>query len=117
MNIKVANTPYDVSFKLKENTGRSITQIECASVIGSLTYVMHCTRLDIAFIVCKLSRYTSNLSTDHWKTITRVLGYLKKTMDFGLFYNNFSVVLESYIDASWITSAVILSQPLDEYLF
>jgi hypothetical protein len=29
---------------------------------------------------------------------------LKKTMKFGLFYNNFSIVLEGYIDASWITS-------------
>jgi hypothetical protein len=25
-------------------------------------------------------------------------------MKFGLFYNNFSIVLEGYIDASWITS-------------
>ena len=66
---------------------------------------MHCTRLDIAFIVCKLSRYTSNFSKDHWKTITRILGYLKQTMNFGLFYNNFPVVLEGYIDVSWITNA------------
>jgi hypothetical protein len=104
LNIKVANTPYDVSCKLIENTGRSIVQIEYASVIGSLIYVMHCIRLDIAFIVCKLSRYTSNLSKDHWKTITTILGYLKKTMDFRLFYNNFPVVLEGYIDVSWITN-------------
>lgn len=67
-------------------------------------YVMHCTRLDIAFIACKLSRYTSNLSQDYWKAITRVLGYLKKTMDFRLFYNNFSIVLEGYTNASLITS-------------
>jgi hypothetical protein len=26
-------------------------------------------------------------------------------MDFGLFYNNFPVVLEGYIDVSWITNA------------
>jgi hypothetical protein len=56
-------------------------------------YVMHCTTLDIAFMICKLSRYTSNPSKDHWKEIIKVLNYLKKTMNFRLFYNNFSIVL------------------------
>jgi len=42
LNIKVANTSNVVSCKLIENTGRSIAQIEYASVIGSLIYVMHC---------------------------------------------------------------------------
>jgi hypothetical protein len=92
---------------LTENTGTSITQIEYASVIGSLMYVMHYTRLDVAFTVCKLSRYTSNTSMDHGKAITRVFGFLKRTMNFGLFYNIFSVVLEGYTDACWITSAMI----------
>ena len=40
----------------------------------------------------------------HYKAITRVLGYLKRTKDLGLFYNNFPAVLEGYTDASWITS-------------
>jgi len=92
---------------LTENTGRSITQIKYVSVIGSLMYVMHCNRSDVAFTVCKLSRYTSNTSMDHRKTITRVRGYLKKTMNFGLFYNIFSVVLEGYVDACWITSVSV----------
>jgi len=42
---------------------------------------------------------------DHWITIIIVLGYLKSTMNFGLFYNNFLIVLESYINVSWITNA------------
>ena len=104
LNIKEANTPYDVSSKLTENTCRSVAQIEYASAIGSLMYAMHCTRPDIAFTVCKLSRFTSNPSVEHWKAIARVLGYLKKTMNLGLLYNKFPVVLEGYTDASWITS-------------
>ena len=75
LNIKEANTPYDVSSKLTENTGRSVAQIEYASAIGSLMYAMHCTRPDIAFTVCKLSRFTSNPSVEYWKAIARVLGY------------------------------------------
>ena len=105
LNIKEANTPYDVSSKLAENNGREVAQIEYASVIGSLMYAMHCTRPDIAYAVCKLSRFTSSPSVEHWKAIARVLGYLKRTKNLGLFYNNFPAVLEGYTDASWITSA------------
>ena len=65
LNIKKANTPYDVSSKLTKNTSRSVAQIEYASTIGSLMYAMHCTRPDIAFTVCKLSRFTSNPSVEH----------------------------------------------------
>jgi hypothetical protein len=55
LNIKKSNTPYDISFKLTENTNRSIAQIKYTSAIDSLIYVMHCTRPNIAFTVCKLS--------------------------------------------------------------
>ena len=50
LKIKEANTPYDVSFKLCENPGRAVAQIEYASAIGSLMYAMHYTRPDIGFI-------------------------------------------------------------------
>jgi hypothetical protein len=66
---------------------------------------MHCTRSYIVFTICKLSTYISNPSIDNWKAITKVFGYIKRTMNFRLFYNNFLVVLEGYIDSSWITSA------------
>ncbi|KAH9681085.1 hypothetical protein KPL71_026816 [Citrus sinensis] len=60
-----ANTPYDSSIKLLENSGRVVAQLEYASVIGSLMYAMHCKRPDIAFAVCKMSRFTSNPSVEH----------------------------------------------------
>ena len=59
-----------------------MSQIDNASVIGSLMYVLHCTRLNIAFTVYKLSKYTCNHSTDHWKAIAKVLGYQKKNKVF-----------------------------------
>ncbi|GKC49614.1 zinc finger, CCHC-type containing protein [Tanacetum coccineum] len=58
-------------------------------VIGCLMYAMTCTRPDIAFVVGKLSRYTSNPGTQHWQAIQRVLKYLKKTMDCRLTYNGY----------------------------
>ncbi|CAL1362657.1 unnamed protein product [Linum trigynum] len=101
LDIKEANTPYDVSFKLCANEGRA----EYSSAIGSLMYAMGCARPDIAFAVWKLSRFTSNPSVDHWKAIGKVFGYLKRSKDLGLFYSNFPAVLEAFSDASWITSA------------
>ena len=74
LNIKEVNTPFDWSIKLGENTGKAIAQLEYASAIGSMMYAMHCTRLDISFLVGKLSRFTSNPSVDHCKAIGRVLG-------------------------------------------
>ncbi|XP_070007938.1 secreted RxLR effector protein 161-like [Nicotiana sylvestris] len=61
-------------------------------------------KLDITFAECKFSRYTQNPSGDHRKDILRVLGYLKRTKTFTLYYNKFPSVLEGYCDASWITS-------------
>ena len=66
---------------------------------------MHCTKPDIAFTMCKLSRFTSKPSTMHWKAIVRVLGFLKRTEDLGIFYRNFPAVLEGFTYASWVTSA------------
>jgi hypothetical protein len=62
---------------LIKNIGKLIAQIEYASAIGSLMYVMHCTGPYIAFMICKLSRYTSNPSKDNWKAITRALDFKK----------------------------------------
>ncbi|KAG5527251.1 hypothetical protein RHGRI_028223 [Rhododendron griersonianum] len=104
LGLKDFNTPFDSSIKLTENSGRAIAQLEYASAIGTLMYLMHCTRPDIAFAVCKLSRYTSNPSREHWKVVVRVFGYLKKTIGLGLFYHSFPAALEGYTDASWITS-------------
>ena len=54
--------------------------------------------------MCRLVRYTKNRGKNHWKVVTRILGYLKRTKDLGLFYNNFSSVLERNTSASSITS-------------
>ena len=104
LNVKEVNTPFDSNYKLVENIGRAIAQLEYASVIGSMMYDMHCTRPDVAFAVNRLSRYTSSLSVEYWKAIVRVLGYLKKTKDLGLYYSRYLVVLEGYSDANWVTS-------------
>lgn len=104
LQIKEATTPYETNGTMLSNSGRSVAQLEYASAVGSLMYATHCTRPDIAFSVCKLSRYTSNPGVAHWKAITRIFGYLKRTINLGVSYSEFPAVLEGYSDASWITS-------------
>ena len=67
-------------------------------------YLMSCTRLDIAYAVNKLSRYTSNPGAMHWQGIMRVLKYLRFTRDYGLHYTRYPAVLEGYSDANWISN-------------
>ena len=66
-------------------------------------YLTSCTRPDIANAVNKLSRYTSNPGTNHWKGIVRVLKYLRFTRNYELHYTRYPVVLEGYTDANWIS--------------
>ncbi|GKA98044.1 zinc finger, CCHC-type containing protein [Tanacetum coccineum] len=55
---------------------------------------------NIAFVVGKLRRYTSNPDTQHCQAIQQVLKYLKNTMDYILTYTGYPSVLEGYTDAS-----------------
>lgn len=103
-NCSPVSTPMDPSIKLVPSSGTPISQLEYASLIGSLMYAMTCTRPDIAFAVGKLSRFTSNPSMFHWQALRRVLKYLKKTIDYSLTYTGEPSVLEGYSDASWITN-------------
>ncbi|GJZ91634.1 zinc finger, CCHC-type containing protein [Tanacetum coccineum] len=97
------STPMDTSEKLMPNKGQDVSQLKYSRVIGCLMYDMTCTRPSIAFVVGKLSRYTSNPGTQHWQAIQRVLKYLKKTMDYRLIYTGYPSMLEGYNDASWIS--------------
>ena len=61
----IAKTPVDVNLHLRKNTGDAISQVEFSRIIGSLMYLMNCTRPDIAYSVSILSRFTSNPGQDH----------------------------------------------------
>ena len=100
LKVKEVSTLFDPSLKLHENSRNLIAQHKYVSAIGSLMYAMHCTIPDISYAICRLARYTKNPSVDHWKSMVRIFGYLKRTKSLGLFYNKFSAVLEGYSDAS-----------------
>jgi hypothetical protein len=98
-----ARTPYDPSMPLCKNMGKSVSQEEYAKILGSVMFLMNCTRPDIAYAVSRLSRYTHSPSAEHWTAITRLLKYLKGTTDLCLHYGRFPAVLEGYCDANWVS--------------
>nr|GEW36963.1 zinc finger, CCHC-type [Tanacetum cinerariifolium] len=72
-NCTLVSKPLDTYEKLMPNRGLAVYQLEYSIVIGCLMYAMTCTIPYIAFVVGKLSRYASNLGTQHWQAIQRVL--------------------------------------------
>ena len=68
-------------------------------------HLMNFSRPDIAYVVCRLSRYTHNLNNDHWSALARLMKYLRGTMNYGILYNGFPAVLEGYNDANWISDS------------
>ena len=56
-------------------------------------HFMNFSRLDISYAVCRLSRYTHNPNNDHWNALARLMKYLWGTMNYGIIYSGFPVVL------------------------
>lgn len=111
-----ARTPYDPSIHLKKNRGTSVSQSEYTKIIGSVMYLMNCTRSDSAYVVSRLSRYTHNPNSDHWNALLHLLKYLKGTMDWSLHFAKFAVVLEGFCDANWVSDNDEIS-PTSGYVF
>ena len=81
------STSMDQHVKLCRHDKEPVSQLAYSKVIGSLMYAMTSTRPDIAFVVAKLSRFTSNPGRHHWKAVRRVFKYLKGTMDCVITYS------------------------------
>jgi hypothetical protein len=54
------------------------------SIIGGLLYVAMNSRPDIAFSVMHLSRFLTNPGAEHWNAAIRLLRYLRRTIDKGI---------------------------------
>ena len=74
-------------------------KVPYASAVGSLMYVMLCTRPYISYAVGMVSRYQSNPGEAHWKNVKRILRYLKGTVDYRLCYQGQDLQLKGYTDA------------------
>ena len=72
-------------------------------IVGSLIYAMTCTRLDICWVVTKLSQHLDNPVDSDWIMVKHVLRYLKGTLDYKLCYtkSESDLSLVGYSDSDW----------------
>ena len=96
------STSYDTNTQLKKNTSDGVLQSEYAQIIGSLMYLLNCTRPNIVYAVSRLSRYTHIPNKNHWTALERLAKYLRGTIDYGLKFESSPPILEGYTDANWI---------------
>ena len=75
---------------MEQNTYWSIInfmkQIPFKQLIEKLQYLVTGTRPDLSFAINYLSRFMHNPSLMHWKSLQRVMLYLKHTSNYGLTY-------------------------------
>ena len=76
-----------------------------ASAIGSLMYVMLCTRPDICYSVGIVSRYQTNPGREHWTVVKHILKYLRRTRNYMLFYHGDELAPIGYTDSDFQSDA------------
>lgn len=75
-----------------------------SSIVGSLQYAT-IIRLEISYIVNKVSQIISRRLESHWIGVKRILRYLKGTVTRGLYLqptsSSFPLVVTGFFDADW----------------
>ena len=74
-----------------------------ASAVGSLIYVMLCTRPNICFAIVVINRFQSNPGLDYWVAVKYILKYLKRTRNYMLVYFGADMILRGYMDFDFQT--------------
>ena len=78
-------------------------KVEINRCSKQVAYLASATRPDISFAISKLSRFSSNPGSVHWRGIDRVMRYLKGTVSYAIHYLGYLGVLEGYSDSNWIS--------------
>ncbi|KAL0430641.1 UNVERIFIED_CONTAM: Retrovirus-related Pol polyprotein from transposon TNT 1-94 [Sesamum radiatum] len=79
---------------------KRMSSILYVSALGSIQYVVQCTRPDVAYALSVTSRYQACTWKAHWGAVKSILKYLKRTKDMFLIYGSGELILESYSDSS-----------------
>ena len=74
-----------------------------ASVVGSLMYVMLCTRPDIYYVVGIVNIYQHNSGPEHWTEVKYIFKYLRRTRDYMLTYECLDLISINYIDSDFVS--------------
>ena len=93
LNIKPCTTPLSLKCNLSISDGPTtkrdinfMKQFPFKQLIGKLQYLVTGTRPDLCFAINYLSRFMHNPGLMQWKSLQRVMRYLKHTSNYGLTY-------------------------------
>ena len=89
-----------MSPKIPEERNR-MSSISYALAVGSIMYVMLCTKPDVAYALGIVSWFQADLGEDHWKAVKNIFKYLRRTKDIFLIYGGSDLKLESYSDSNF----------------
>ena len=105
INCKPRSTPSEHKFDCSTDND-STDQRKYREAVGSLIYLMVCTRPDICWVVTKLSQYLSKPLTNHWTAVKHVFRYLKGTIANEMVYTKCSEALSltGYCDSDWASN-------------
>lgn len=87
---------------LSENEVKELEKILYASWMGSLVYVMVCTRPDIVHTVVSVSRFLANLGNGHLQVAKWRMRYLRDTSKLALCFGGNKQLLVGYTDADMV---------------
>ncbi|GJR06961.1 hypothetical protein Tco_0529945 [Tanacetum coccineum] len=114
-NSKCGTIPMQEKLKLSKSQGAStpaeiwrMQNIPYASAVGSIMYVVRCTRPVVAFAQNITSRFQQNPSKLHWTIVKNILKYLRNTKDMFLVYGGDTkreLRVSCYTDAGYLTDA------------
>lgn len=83
---------------------RKMSYLSYEQAVGSLMYLMMCTKPDIAFTMGKVNKYMSNARKVYWETMKCIMRYLKSTLDYDLLFDGLLdnvKSLFSYVDVDY----------------
>nr|GEW09586.1 retrotransposon protein, putative, Ty1-copia subclass [Tanacetum cinerariifolium] len=73
----IAYKSKDEDFPVRDCDVERMSKVPCANAVGSIVYLMVCTRPDIAYAVTVVSRYLANLGKNYWEAVKWILKYLR----------------------------------------
>ena len=100
-NCKPRTRPCELKMDLSNNSD-PVDLRKCHEIIGSLIYLMTCTRLDLSYAVGKVLQYLSEPRQQHWVAGKRIVKYLRGTSHYELHYQKSEELgILAYSDADW----------------
>lgn len=102
--IRTFPTPGYPGFALLKNDGEPVLKPEFLSCQGKIMFAMKKTCPEISNAVREMAQHMSNPGEVHWKSMTRMMGYLKSMTHTGMTYNKpKDMDIVAFVDSDYAT--------------